>query len=117
MTESCSTPVTPIGFTASLSHTKASESTNGTFGYTNRQTVIFDSVITNMGDAYDPYTGIFSCQVTGVYVMMISLTSRANTDARLALTSVGAEPRNEYARCLFHQTNVIFWLLTYAVSD
>ncbi|XP_060579446.1 uncharacterized protein LOC132736352 [Ruditapes philippinarum] len=40
----------------------------------NHQTIIFDHVITNIGNAYHPHTGIFNAPVKGAYVITLTMT-------------------------------------------
>ncbi|XP_052802603.1 complement C1q tumor necrosis factor-related protein 2-like isoform X2 [Mya arenaria] len=54
-----------VAFSARLSVTKE-HMTDGT-------TVVFDQMISNYGDAYNPRTGIFTCTRTGLYLFSVSL--------------------------------------------
>jgi hypothetical protein len=38
------------------------------------QTIIFDRVITNIGNAYHPHTGIFNVPVKGAYAITLTMT-------------------------------------------
>ena len=38
-------------------------------------TVLFENVVTNLGNAYDPSTGVFTCPTTGTYMFHASVTS------------------------------------------
>ena len=38
--------------------------------------IVYDSVLINVGDAYDSRTGVFTCPVEGVYVFTWSTMSR-----------------------------------------
>ena len=60
----------PIAFTAHA-HTKVYDTAG--------QTITFDDVTTNIGDAFDAPTGVFTCPVTGVYVFHASITSSDTT--------------------------------------
>ena len=59
-----------IAFTASISKSIASFGTGAT--------IIWDSVITNEGNAYNGYTGIFSCSEDGLYAFNWNLMSGSN---------------------------------------
>ena len=59
-------PLNPVAFTA-----HAYSKTYSTSG----ETITFDDVTTNIGDAFDAPTGVFTCPVTGVYVFHFSVTS------------------------------------------
>ncbi|XP_045215463.1 C1q-related factor-like [Mercenaria mercenaria] len=59
------------------------------------QTVIFESVVTNVGNAYHSHIGTFIAPVSGTYVFSTTLVSRHSNDARaqfvrngLALTTM-----------------------------
>ncbi|KAL4218289.1 Complement C1q-like protein 3 [Mactra antiquata] len=68
-----------VAFTAYLSH-------DAHVG--NRQTIKFDKVITNDGNGYNIYTGVFTCPEDGVYLFSFTLGGRSNIDA---FSSINAE--------------------------
>lgn len=68
--------MTPVSFTAYLSASTAVSS---------GQTVIFDRTVTNIGDAYNTSTDIFTFPITGVYVVMLNILSRSGEEARVAI--------------------------------
>ena len=55
-------------------------------------TIVFDTVIANIGGAYAPAVGVFQCPVSGYYffaVSIISNTERAN--ARIMMNSISSQ--------------------------
>lgn len=64
------TDLTPIGFTAYV-ETKRT--------YNIFEPVIFETTLSNIGNAYDSHSSIFTCPVTGVYVITVSVTGRPGT--------------------------------------
>ncbi|XP_033739194.1 complement C1q-like protein 3 [Pecten maximus] len=67
-----------IGFTARL---------NQNVGHLNdRQAIVFDQVLTNVGQAYDPTTGMFMCPYSGLYEFAATIVSdgdNKNLDAEI----------------------------------
>ena len=57
-----------IAFTAGASTTR---------NYSAEQTVLFDDVLSNFGGGYDPVSSMFTCPVSGVYVISLTVTSFA----------------------------------------
>ena len=49
-------------------------SENATY-FDDGEQIIFDSVLTNIGDAFDPATSLFTCPFDGLYVFYAALTS------------------------------------------
>jgi len=45
----------------------------------NHATVVFDNVITNIGTAYSPSNGIFTCKLAGIYVFVWTTTKKDRT--------------------------------------
>ncbi|XP_060591223.1 complement C1q tumor necrosis factor-related protein 3-like [Ruditapes philippinarum] len=60
-------PQSHVAFTAGVS----SQNLNNLGDH---QTIIFDNVITNIGNAYHPHTGIFTVPVKGAYVITLTMT-------------------------------------------
>uniref|UniRef100_A0A671MM30 Cerebellin 11 n=1 Tax=Sinocyclocheilus anshuiensis TaxID=1608454 RepID=A0A671MM30_9TELE len=74
-------PNPKVAFTASMS---ATESTNrGRFSTENK--LIFDKVLTNIGNAYDPITGVFTAPVKGVYYFRYSGSAFSSHDMGLSI--------------------------------
>ncbi|KAK3097063.1 hypothetical protein FSP39_006035 [Pinctada imbricata] len=51
-----------------------------------RETVIFDEVVTNVGSGYDVNNGIFFCPINGIYIFaatMASADNNKNLDAEI----------------------------------
>ena len=59
----------PVGFTAAANTTRQ---------YLTYQPLLFQDVRTNIGGAYDDSSSVFTCPVTGVYVISVSVTSSIN---------------------------------------
>ncbi|OWF36044.1 complement C1q-like protein 4 [Mizuhopecten yessoensis] len=67
-----------IGFTAKLTQIVSH--------LNNHQTIVFDHVLTNIGQAYDPATGIFTCPYSGLYEFAATVVSNGdnkNLDAEI----------------------------------
>jgi len=58
---------TPVAFFATLTSHISHAGQN--------QTIAFDRVVTNVGNAYNPHVGVFNAPVTGIYVFSVSLLS------------------------------------------
>ena len=58
--------------------------------YGEAQTVIFNRIQSSFGDAYEPVSSMFTCPVTGVYVIYLTVTS-----------SVG----NEFQALIYHEVS------------
>ncbi|KAL1272042.1 hypothetical protein QQF64_031058 [Cirrhinus molitorella] len=70
-----------VAFTASMS---ATESTHrGPFS--DETKLIFDKVLTNIGNAYDPVTGVFKAPVKGVYYFRYSGSAFSSHDMGLSI--------------------------------
>ncbi|XP_052771228.1 complement C1q tumor necrosis factor-related protein 3-like [Mya arenaria] len=61
------------------------------------QTILFDNVITNVGNAYDPNSGMFTAPVDGVYVFTAVLMVNSNHAEYLELISGGVKITDVYA--------------------
>jgi len=57
----------PVAFLALLSSDLHHEGNN--------QPIVFDRVVTNVGNAYNPHVGSFTAPVSGIYVFSVSLLS------------------------------------------
>jgi len=55
----------PVAFLATLSMDLQHAGAN--------QPVVFDRVVTNVGNAYNPHVGVFTAPVSGIYVFSVSL--------------------------------------------
>ncbi|XP_064600040.1 complement C1q tumor necrosis factor-related protein 3-like [Liolophura sinensis] len=55
------------------------------------QTIVFGTVETNLGNAYNPHTGIFTCPVNGVYQFFVSILSwpKKRIETHLAVNGEG----------------------------
>ncbi|XP_069127252.1 complement C1q-like protein 4 [Argopecten irradians] len=54
----------------------------------NNEAIVFDQVLTNVGQAYDPTTGMFTCPFSGVYEFAATIVSNGahkNLDAELVM--------------------------------
>ncbi|KAL4217381.1 hypothetical protein ACF0H5_023832 [Mactra antiquata] len=70
-------PTVPeVTFSAGLSHDVT---------FSEATTIIFDTVFTNIGNAYNPSSGIFLCPETGIYLFQYHLVARQGTSAWLEL--------------------------------
>ena len=50
--------------------------------YGEAQTVIFNRIQSSFGDAYEPVSSMFTCPVTGVYVIYLTVTSNVGSQFR-----------------------------------
>jgi hypothetical protein len=66
-----------IAFTARLSH--------NLYPLGAHQVVAFDTVVTNIGNRYNPQSGTFTCSVGGVYVFGVTLMTPASHFADLTI--------------------------------
>ena len=73
--------MTPVAFTASLSKTLTNVGSD--------QHIVFDNVITNVGNAYLSSHGHFITPVKGVYIFFVSLTNVPEHSASAALIQNG----------------------------
>lgn len=55
----------------------------------NHQTIVFDRVVTNIGNQYHQHSGIFTTTVSGVYVFFFDLRARQNAELYGALVKDG----------------------------
>lgn len=60
------------------------------------QTVVFKTVVTNIGNGYHQPTGTFVCNVPGVYVFYFSVILIPNTHLDVALTKDGTDVTYTY---------------------
>uniref|UniRef100_A0A8C2A3A6 Cerebellin 11 n=1 Tax=Cyprinus carpio TaxID=7962 RepID=A0A8C2A3A6_CYPCA len=70
-----------LAFSASMSNTE--DSHRGPFSTENK--LIFDKVLTNIGNAYDPVTGVFTAPVKGVYYFRYSGSAFSSHDMGLSI--------------------------------
>jgi len=45
----------------------------------NHATIVFDNIITNIGAAYSPSNGVFTCKMAGIYVFVWTTTNKNRT--------------------------------------
>ncbi|KAG9260116.1 cerebellin 11 [Astyanax mexicanus] len=81
-----------VAFTASMISTENSH--RGPFPSETR--LIFDKVLTNIGDAYDPTTGVFTAPVKGVYYFRYSGNAFAGSDMGLSIFKSGSRFVSSY---------------------
>ncbi|XP_048238284.1 complement C1q tumor necrosis factor-related protein 4-like [Haliotis rufescens] len=67
---------TEVAFSAGLSHHQS---------LTGGQTVVYNRIITNVGNAYNPATGVFTCPISGAYVFQYHAMSRQDSTLYLEL--------------------------------
>ncbi|XP_052416366.1 cerebellin 11 [Carassius gibelio] len=70
-----------VAFTASMSSTE--DTHRGPFSSETK--LIFDKVLTNIGNAYDPVTGVFKAPVKGVYYFRYSGSAFSSHDMGLSI--------------------------------
>ena len=63
----------PVAFTAYA---------NATRDYDDHQPVVFNYVLSQFGDAYNPVSSTFTCPVAGVYVISVTVTTATNKEMR-----------------------------------
>ncbi|XP_062571416.1 complement C1q tumor necrosis factor-related protein 3-like, partial [Saccostrea cucullata] len=60
-------------------------------------TVHFPKVITNVGNRFDPFTGIFRAPVSGLYLINASILSHSGQEVRCAITKNGGDIANIFS--------------------
>ncbi|XP_062611216.1 complement C1q tumor necrosis factor-related protein 3-like [Saccostrea cucullata] len=91
----------PVAFFAELSQDLVNPSQG--------QKVVFDQILTNVGNAYDPTTGIFTVPVTGTYHLNVVLSSPNNNEAGHYMHFFILQNGRKIAY-LFLDHNTDFWL-------
>ena len=71
-----------VGFTARLSTDT---------DYSGGDTVLFDDVISNLGNRYDPATGLFTCPFRGMYGISLYVFSQMDKDTTIKIVNDGNE--------------------------
>ena len=80
-------PMLSVVFTAMFS---TDDSNNG-IALSTRSTLQFDRAITNIGNGYNPHTGVFTAPLTGAYAFsLIVMVPRAHGPLRLSIMKQGA---------------------------
>lgn len=82
------TEVPAVGFTAYVSAGRR---------YSTNEPVIFDTILFNIGDAFDPISSIFTCPVTGVYVVTVSVASYSSGYAQVIIVKEGQKQTGVFA--------------------
>ncbi|XP_022100030.1 collagen alpha-1(X) chain-like [Acanthaster planci] len=93
------TPPSAVAFTVYLS---------SHFTGNSGDTVIFDNIRTNVGDAYDSETGVFTCSVAGVYffsVTVMGLVDGPRPDAILVVNGSGITRVRDSHPGYYHQSS------------
>lgn len=65
---------------------------------THNQVIVFAHADTNIGQAYNPNSGVFRCQQAGVYLFSVTILAFSNKGAEFTLVKNGAEVGYIYAR-------------------
>ena len=81
-------PLNIPGSTATYSFTAALSSTKAPIGP--RQTIIYDHVVTNSGQCFDHFTGVFKACVAGNYVFSVSVQSTSTHSIVVEIVHNGA---------------------------
>ena len=50
-----------------------------------QEIIVFDQLITNIGEAYDPSSGVFTCPLSGTYQLFVTVLSGFNTKVESGL--------------------------------
>ena len=58
---------------------------NASRDYDDHQPVVFNYVLSQFGDAYNPVSSTFTCPVAGVYVISVTVTTTTNNIMRCQL--------------------------------
>ncbi|KAB0393190.1 hypothetical protein E2I00_004909 [Balaenoptera physalus] len=61
-----------------------------------RETVLFDDVVTNLGNHYDPTTGKFTCSIPGIYFFTYHVLMRGGDGTSIAIAQ-DADQNYDYA--------------------
>lgn len=70
------------GFYQKVAFTAAVTSTSTTW---NSGTLVFDAIISNVGNGYNPRTGVFTAPMNGAYVFYVSCIEYERQDLRLEI--------------------------------
>ncbi|CAL8327059.1 unnamed protein product [Lota lota] len=81
-----------VAFSASISSPRGEN--HGTF--TTETKLVFNKVLTNVGDAYNPNTGVFTAPVKGVYYFRYTGFSLAENDSGLSIFHAGRRVVSTY---------------------
>jgi hypothetical protein len=94
-----------VAFTAMFSHDNVSDGIQ----LSPHQTLIFDKVITNAGNGYNPLTGIFTAPVAGHYafsIVMMKANNGTHPSLSLALMKQVRDAIYMYYRFSFRSNNL-----------
>lgn len=60
------------------------------------QTIVFKSILTNVGHSFNQPTGIFTCTIPGVYVFYCSIVVNADADIKVSIVKDGVDTTFAY---------------------
>ena len=80
-------------------------------------TLVFDEVVTNIGNVYDKDQGFFTAPVSGMYSLSASIMSLQNTKLHCAIVKNGMNVGNLYGGLTDYQADTATIVLELQASD
>nr|KAG5690059.1 hypothetical protein BaRGS_016367 [Batillaria attramentaria] len=79
-----------VAFTAHMSQSGVAVGTSSPF--------LFDAVVTNIGNGYNPHTGVFTAPYNGIYAFFFSIMNHGSSALHVAIEKTGTVLASTYAQ-------------------